>query len=128
MATPARLDITVWVGNHKELKFRFSSGWGMSTTTPYPLTGIRVNFTVFNGDTRILSKSTADTPTPTIIVGGVDDNEITLEITPEDTRVIAAEEYEVGVKPRYEVEFWDGRETTWIYGNLKLVGGANDDE
>lgn len=124
MAAPARKDFDLWVGNHLTLEFRLWSGTG--TTTPYPMDTYRVNVTVFNGDTKLVEKSTA---TSTVTVAGALDNEISCTLTPADTRLIAGSDYESGVKPRYEVEVWDGTtEKTWIWGNFSLKGGANIDE
>jgi len=111
----------MWVGNHLPLEFRLWSGTG--TTTAYPMTGYRVNLTVYNGDIQLVSKSTVGA---TLTVTG---NVVETTLTPDDTRVIAASSYEDGVKPRYELEIWDGTvEKTWIWGNFSLKGGANVDE
>jgi hypothetical protein len=125
MSTPARYNRTLWVGNHNPWAFAFYSN-GTSTTTQYPLAGVRVNVTVFNGDEKLVEKSTAATPSPTVTVTG---ERIDTIWTPDDTRVIAGATYEDGVKPRYEVEFWNGgTETTWVWGTITLQGGANIDE
>jgi len=122
MSTPARNDLDIWIGNSNLLAFEFESS-DTVTTTPYPLAGLRVNFTVFNGTEQLIVKTTNDA---SITVTG---NRIDLVLTPDDTRVIAAADYAAGVKPTYEIEFWDGTyETTWMWGNLKLKGGANIDE
>lgn len=129
MADPARYDHDIWVGNHKTLKFRFSTVVAPGTTTPYPLTGLRVNVTVFNGDEQLVLKSTDTTPIPDVVIGGVDSNEITCILTPDDTRIIAGSDYAAGVSPTYEVEVWDANtEKTWLWGKMKLKGGANIDE
>jgi hypothetical protein len=134
MATPARNDQDLWVGNHKRLEFRLWTGSTTGTTTPYPLTGIRVNVTVYDkapqaGGTRLVLKSTDTTPTPDVVISGDSDNEILAILTPEDTRSIAEGDYAEGASPVYEVETFDGTtEKTWIWGKLKLKGGANIDE
>ena len=121
---PPQYNKTLWVGNHNPWAFGFFTN-GTSTTTEYPLAGIRVNVTIYSGDERLVGKSTAATPVPTVTVTG---SRIDTDITPDDTRIIAAAVAD-GVKPRYEVEFWDGtRETTWVWGTVTLKGGANDDE
>ena len=124
MSTPARNDLDIWIGNSNLLAFEFESS-NTVTTTPYPLAGLRVNFTVFNGPDQLVLKTT-DGATPTITVTG---NRIDLVLTPDDTRTIAGADYAAGVRPTYEIEFWDGTyETTWMWGNLKLKGGSNIDE
>lgn len=135
MSTPARYNHDLWVGNHKRLEFRLSSrDPDTGTTTPYPLTGIRVNVTVYdkapqNGGNRLVLKSTDTTPIPDVVIGGANDNEILAILTPEDTRDIAEGGYAAGDSPVYEVETFDGTtEKTWIWGTLKLKGGANIDE
>jgi hypothetical protein len=82
----------------------------------------RVNLTVFNGDTQVVLKSTVDA---TLTATG---NEVETVLTPDDTRLIDAGS-DGEVKPRYELEIWDGTvEKTWIWGNFTLKGGANLDE
>ena len=123
MSTPARYNKTLWVGNHNPWAFRFYSNG--TSTTEYPLAGIRVNVSIFNGNVELVTKSTAVTPVPTVTVTG---NRIDTVFTPDDTRAIAAAVGD-GVKPRYEVEFWNGSlETTWVEGSVTLRGGANIDE
>ena len=120
MAAPGRKDFDLWVGNHLPMTFRLWSGTG--TTTAYPMGAYRVDLTVFNGDIELIYKSTVGAP---LTVTG---NKVDCTLTPADTRTIDASSYEDGVKPRYELEIWDGTtQKTWIWGNFTLKGGANRD-
>ena len=101
MTKPARRDIDIWVGNSHPLAFAFKSS-DTVTTTSYPLAGIRVNFTVFNGDEKLVLKTTEDSSI------SVTNDQIDLILTPDDTRIIAGSDYALGARPIYEIEFWNG--------------------
>ena len=121
---PALFNTDLWVGNHRTFVWRFATYTDdtETSTTAYPLSGIAVFMTVFNGDIKLVEKSTT---AGTVTVTG---NQASATLTPADTRTIAAATYDEGVKPTYEVEFRQaGIETTWLYGKLNLKGGDNED-
>jgi len=124
MTTPARYNYDLWLGNHKTFIWRFAvyTDDTETSTTSYPLSGTSVILTIFNGDTKLVEKSTT---AGTVTVSG---NQASATLTPADTRLIGNAVYEDGVKPTYEVEFRQaGIETTWLYGKLNLKGGDNED-
>lgn len=124
MTTPARYNTDLWIGNHATFRWQFAvyTDDTETSTTSYPLTGVAVYFTIFNGDTKLVEKSTT---AGTVTVTG---NQASATLTPADTRIIGDAVYEDGVKPTYEVEFRQaGIETTWLYGKLNLKGGDNAD-
>jgi hypothetical protein len=123
--TPANVPFDLWVGNHKTLIRGFKATDVDGVVSPIDLTSIPVFFTVYNGDTKLVEKSTQ---AGTITIQGTGNYQISVTLTPEDTRVIAAAVYEDGVFPTHEIEMrQSGIEETWVYGKIKLLGGDNND-
>lgn len=92
---------------------------------PIDLSSAIVYFTVFNADTKLIELSTI---AGTVVIGGTGDYQVSVLLTPAQTRTIAAATYDEGVSPIYELEVWiAGVQETWVYGKLKLLGGDNID-
>lgn len=122
--TPANIPFDLWVGNHKTLIRRFKTTEN-GVELPIDLSSAVVIFTVYNGDTKLIEKSTT---LGTVLVQGADNNELSVTLTPANTRTIAAAVYDEGVKPTHEFEVrLGGTEETWVYGKIKLKGGDNVD-
>ena len=123
--TPANIPFDLWVGNHKTIIRGFKATDNAGVTAPIDLTGYEVYFTVFNGDTKLIEKSTV---AGTVTITGTGNYQVSVTLSPDDTRLIAAAAYDEGVSPTHEIEMRiGGTEETWVAGKIRLKGGANVD-
>jgi hypothetical protein len=103
-------------GNTYERLFRFRDSAG----NPVDLTGSQIVF-IAETATSILRKTTADN---TLQMPNPSTGEVTLKLTPEETRLLAIGK----LRSRYEIERRiGGDEFTILSGCLIVVQGVNDD-
>ena len=122
--TPANIPIEIWVGNHETIIRRFKAKDEAGEVAPINLSDMDVYFTVFNGEDKLIEKSTVAS---NVTIDGPGNSQLTVTLDPEETRDIAAV-YNGGYKPTYEIEIRDGvSEATWVYGKITLRGGKNED-
>jgi hypothetical protein len=123
--TPANVPIDLWVGNHKTIVRGFKTTDTNGDQIPIDLSAADVYFTVFNGDTKLIELSTVAS---TVTIQGTGNEQVSVTLTPTQTRTIASATYDEGSFPKYEIEIrQSGVESTWVYGKIRLLGGQNVD-
>lgn len=121
----ANIPFDLWAGNHVTIVRGFTAKDVAGVASPIDLLMFTIYFTVFNGDVKLIEKSTV---AGSVTVQGTGNYQISVTLTPAETRAIAAAIYDEGVGPTHEIEFRSGgQEETWIYGKIKLKGGDNVD-
>lgn len=122
--TPANIPLTLWVGNHATIVRGFKSTVD-GVDTPIDMSSKAVYFTVFNGETAVLTKSTT---AGSVTITGTYSEQVSVTLTPAETRTLAALTVADGDSLMHEIEVREtGVESTWVYGKVKLKGGDNVD-
>ena len=113
---PAKKDFKIWVGNDTILEFRLLQ----DSEVPLDLTGSEVAMFFKQGTTL----HTLSTTTGHITIDAPETGVFRVSIDRDFTRSIRSD-YPI---VQYEIERRiDDSQTTILYGNIKLEGGANDD-
>jgi len=121
----ANIPFDLWVGNHVTIVRGFKTTDTNGAQIPIDLSAAVVYFTVFNGDTKLIEKSTT---AGSVTITGTGNYQVSVTLTPAETRTIAAAIYDEGVSPTHEIEIRiDGIQQTWVYGKIRLLGGQNVD-
>lgn len=129
---PGRLDIEVWRGSDKSLRFKLQTQAEPPNgpLTPVPYDDVRMSVQHRGKEKFKLTLSGGEITTE------VDEEDeygapvFIAKMTPKQTRSLPQFREGMPYVPAvYEIEVWaGGHETTYMWGEIKASGGANDDD